>query len=80
LSRNLDLVERLRPIADRLATTLAPLAVAWTLAVPGVTAAIVGARTANQVDGWLSAASLQLPPTELGEIETAIAQSGAGEG
>lgn len=80
LSRNLDLVERLRPIADRLGTTLASLAVAWTLAIPGVTASIVGARTADQVDGWLPASSVQLGQSELAEIELTVTESGAGEG
>ena len=53
LGRNLALVERLRPLAERLGTTLPALAVAWTLAQPGVTAAIVGARLPRHVDGWL---------------------------
>jgi aryl-alcohol dehydrogenase-like predicted oxidoreductase len=73
LSRNLDLVDRLRPIAARLDTSLAALAVGWTLTVPGVTGAIVGARSASQVDGWLPAAAVGLTPHDMRDIERAVA-------
>jgi aryl-alcohol dehydrogenase-like predicted oxidoreductase len=36
------------------------VAIAWTLTWPGVTGAIVGARSPSQVDGWLGAATLTL--------------------
>lgn len=78
LSANLALVERLRPLAQRHGTTLSALAVAWTLAQGGVTSAIVGARRADQVDGWLPAAELVLEPVDLAEIERAIEETGAG--
>jgi aryl-alcohol dehydrogenase-like predicted oxidoreductase len=78
LSRNLALVDRLRPLADRLETTLPALAVAWTLAQPGVTAAIVGARLPRHVDGWLPGADLELGESELREIDEALAETGAG--
>jgi aryl-alcohol dehydrogenase-like predicted oxidoreductase len=55
------------------------MSVAWTLAVPGVTAAIVGARRADQVDGWLPADGLELGADTLAEIEQAIAETGAGD-
>jgi aryl-alcohol dehydrogenase-like predicted oxidoreductase len=80
LTRNLALAEALRPIAEARGTTVAALAVAWTLAWPGVTAAIVGARSATQVDGWLPAADLRLTPAELDQVAAAIAATGAGEG
>jgi aryl-alcohol dehydrogenase-like predicted oxidoreductase len=78
LSANLALVERLRPVAERAGTTLPALAVAWTLAQPGVTTAIVGARLPRQVDGWLPAADLELDDDVLREIDEAIAATGAG--
>jgi aryl-alcohol dehydrogenase-like predicted oxidoreductase len=78
LSQNLALVERLQPIAERLGCDLPALAVAWTLAVPGVTGAIVGGRRPDQVDGWLAAAGLRLSEADLGEIEQAIGETGAG--
>jgi aryl-alcohol dehydrogenase-like predicted oxidoreductase len=78
LSRSLDLVERLRPVAARLGASIPALAVAWTLAQPGVTGAIVGARRPDQVDGWAAAPALVLDGDTLGEIDRAIAASGAG--
>ena len=78
LSKNLALVQRLRPIAKRLRVELPALAVAWTLAVPGVTAAIVGARRPDQVDGWLPASEIELGEDEAAEIEEAIKEMGAG--
>jgi aryl-alcohol dehydrogenase-like predicted oxidoreductase len=78
LARNLDLVERLRPIASRLEVTLPELAVAWTLAQVGVTAAIVGARLPRHVDGWVDAPAVDLPHEVLAEIAEAVRASGAG--
>jgi aryl-alcohol dehydrogenase-like predicted oxidoreductase len=78
LSQNLELVRRLRPIAERLGCDLPALAVAWTLATPDMTAAIVGARRPAQVDGWIQAADVVLPPETLAEIERAIEETGAG--
>ncbi|MFC2145903.1 aldo/keto reductase [Acidobacteriota bacterium] len=50
LSTNLELVEKLRPIAERNKKTLAQLALAWTLRRPEVTSAIVGARRPSQIE------------------------------
>ncbi|PYO99049.1 MAG: aldo/keto reductase [Gemmatimonadetes bacterium] len=80
LSRNLALRDALKPIARRHGTTVSAVAVAWTLAWPGVTGAIVGARTAAQVDGWIGAATLALTAADLDEIATAITRTGAGTG
>ena len=80
LRRNLALRDALRPVAERHGTTVSAVAIAWTLAWPGVTGAIVGARTPDQVDGWIGAASLELDPGDLDEIARAVAQSGAGSG
>ncbi|HTX23088.1 MAG TPA: aldo/keto reductase [Steroidobacteraceae bacterium] len=80
LERNLALAEGLKPIAERHATTVAAVAIAWTLAWRGVTGAIVGARCPSQVDGWLAAAALELTPEDLREIALAIAKTGAGSG
>ena len=78
LSQNLALVERIRPIAERLGCTVSALAVAWTLAVPGVTGAIVGARSPEQVVGWLPAGDLELDDEALAEVELATEETGAG--
>lgn len=78
--RNLALRDALRPIADRRGTTVAAVAVAWTLGWPGVTGAIVGARSPEQVDGWIGAAGLTLSREDLEEIAGAIDRTGAGAG
>jgi len=51
LSRNLELVERLRKISARYNTSPGAVAIAWTLRQPAVTGAIVGFRSAEQVEG-----------------------------
>jgi aryl-alcohol dehydrogenase-like predicted oxidoreductase len=79
-SRNLALRDALRPIAQRHACSVSSVAVAWTHGWPGVTAAIVGARTPAQVDGWIQAANLQLAPEDREEISSAIARTQAGSG
>ncbi len=78
LSRILHLVEELRAIARRLGVELSALAVAWTLAIEGVTAAIVGGRRPDQVDDWLPAADIALTDADLVEIEQLIEATGAG--
>jgi aryl-alcohol dehydrogenase-like predicted oxidoreductase len=80
LNRNFALRDALRPIAQRHQTTVSSVAIAWTLAWPGVTAAIVGARTPEQVDGWIGAASLELTAADLDEITAAIGRTQAGAG
>ena len=80
LERNLALRDALIPIARRHNTTVSSVAVAWTLAWPGVTGAIVGARSSLQVDGWIGAAALALTATDLDEIALAIERTGAGQG
>jgi aryl-alcohol dehydrogenase-like predicted oxidoreductase len=80
LHRNVALRNALQPIARRHGTTVSAVAIAWTLAWPGVTAAIVGARSAEQVDGWIGAATLELTLEDLDEIARAIGRTGAGAG
>lgn len=80
LSRNLALRDALAPVARRHGTTIAAVAVSWTLAWPGISGAIVGARSAEQVDGWIGAATLTLTPADLDEIAAAIRRTGAGAG
>jgi aryl-alcohol dehydrogenase-like predicted oxidoreductase len=80
LSRNLALRDALRPIAQRHGTTVSAVAIAWAMAWPGVTGAIVGARSPRQVDGWIGAATCHLTSADLEEIANAIARTGAGTG
>lgn len=80
LVRNLALADALRPIAARHETTVASVAVAWTLAWPGVTGAIVGARRPDQIDGWIGAATLQLTRQDLTEIAATMQSQNVGGG
>ncbi len=75
LSRNLALVERLQPIAERHGTTVAAVAVAWVIEQQGVTGAIVGARRPSQIDGWIAAGTLRLSDQDLAEIAAAIQET-----
>ena len=76
LSRSLALAERLEPVAERHGVPVAAVAVAWVLATPGVTGAIVGARRPSQVDGWLPTGSLQLTDADLAELRAAVEDTG----
>ena len=80
LRRNLALRDALRAVARQHDSSVSAVAVAWTLAWPGATGAIVGARSPEQVDGWLRAATLQLTPEDLDEIASAIRRTRAGGG
>jgi aryl-alcohol dehydrogenase-like predicted oxidoreductase len=80
LEANLALRDALRPVAKRRGVPVGAVAVAWTLAWPGVSGAIVGARSPEQVDGWISAANLLLDAEDLAEIGAAVLGTGAGTG
>ena len=80
LDRNLALAASLKPVAERRGTSVSTVALAWTLAWPGLTAAIVGARSPAQVDGWIDAASFELTADDFDTIAEAIKATGAGAG
>jgi aryl-alcohol dehydrogenase-like predicted oxidoreductase len=69
LSKNLALVERLRDVGERHGRPPGQVAIAWTLHNPAVTGAIVGARSARQIEGTVGAADLRLTHDEIAEIE-----------
>jgi len=68
LGRNLDLQALLVRIGERHGASAAAVAVAWVLRHPAVTGAIVGARSAAQVDGFVRAAEVRLVEEDLQEI------------
>jgi len=80
LQNNLALRDALKPTAQRHGTSVSSVAIAWVLSWPGVTSAIVGARSPEQVDGWIGAANLALTPNDLEEIAQAINRTHAGTG
>ncbi len=72
LSKNLEVVELLKDIGSRHDKSPAEVAIAWTLRHPAVTAAIVGGRRPDQVDGIIGAAEFRLSDDEVAEIEAAL--------
>jgi aryl-alcohol dehydrogenase-like predicted oxidoreductase len=68
----LTAVQRLVPIAGDLGLTPAQLAIAWVLANPNVSAAIVGASRPAQIDENVKASGVVLPTDVLAEIDTAL--------
>ena len=69
LSRNLALAEKLNEIGFTHNLSPGIVAIAWTLRQPAVTAAIVGVRSPEQIEGLLPAAEFRLSDTELAEID-----------
>jgi aryl-alcohol dehydrogenase-like predicted oxidoreductase len=69
LSKNLQLVEGLRPIAARLGISVAQLALAWVLRLPVVTSAIAGARRPQQIEETVQAGDVDLSPAVVDDIE-----------
>ncbi len=73
-SATVELVERLKPIANRHRRTCAQLAVSWVLRRREVTAAIVGARRPSQIAETVQAADWQLSADEIEAIERLLAK------
>ena len=80
INNNIALRDALVPIAARRGATVAAIAVAWTLSWNGVSGAICGARTPDQVNGWVGAAKVTLTTEDLAEIAAAVKRTGAGTG
>jgi aryl-alcohol dehydrogenase-like predicted oxidoreductase len=64
------MLARLRPVAEAHDATFAQLAIAWAIAQPGVTAALVGARNARQAKENARAASITLSDEEVATINS----------
>ena len=73
LSRNLELANLMMKIGARHGVSAGVVAIACTLNHPGVTAAIVGGRSAEQVEGVFPAASFVLPEEEFAEVQAFLA-------
>jgi methylglyoxal reductase len=71
--RVLGALEKVRPIADAHRVSLANLAVAWVIGEPGITAALVGARTPEQAAENAKAAAVRLSEDERRTIAQAFA-------
>jgi aryl-alcohol dehydrogenase-like predicted oxidoreductase len=80
LRRNLAVVDRLSELAKQRGITVSQLAIAWVLAQPGVHVAIVGARSARNIEQSLAAADVVLSQEDLAEIERINADAVSIEG
>jgi aryl-alcohol dehydrogenase-like predicted oxidoreductase len=72
LDRNLATGAALARIAERHGVSQASAAVAWTLGFRGVTGAIVGARSPEQIDGWIDGAALELTAEDYAEAGSVV--------
>jgi aryl-alcohol dehydrogenase-like predicted oxidoreductase len=70
----LELVEQLKPIAERNGKTLAQLSISWVLRRPEVTAAIVGARRPEQILETVPASEWDLNEEDIEQIEQLLAE------
>lgn len=75
LKRNVDRVERLKTIAARLELTVAQLAVAYVLAHPALTSAIVGVRKPDHLLGILPASEADLDQATVDEIRAIVSKA-----
>ena len=73
IQRKFDLVDALSAVADKAGLSMTHLAVAFTLAHPGVTSAIVGPRTMDQLEDLLAGADARLYADTLDAIDDVVA-------
>jgi aryl-alcohol dehydrogenase-like predicted oxidoreductase len=64
-----DLLDQLRQLASGLECTVAQLVIAWTLAQPGITVALCGAKRPEQIVETAAAMRLSLSPAVLQQID-----------
>jgi aryl-alcohol dehydrogenase-like predicted oxidoreductase len=77
LSRNIELVERLKKVGARHGRGPGEIAISWVLKKSAITGAIVGARNAKQADGVMRAGEIKLTSEDITEIEGAAAAATA---
>jgi aryl-alcohol dehydrogenase-like predicted oxidoreductase len=74
--RNQDFLDELRRIASAAGRTVAQLVVNWTIHQPGITAALCGAKRADQIRETAGAMLRKLSAEELQEIDAALSRRG----
>jgi aryl-alcohol dehydrogenase-like predicted oxidoreductase len=73
LKGSLEVVDRLRPVAERIGCALSELALAWNVHQPGVTAAIAGSRNPGHVRSNAAAGDIELDDASLAELDALLA-------
>ncbi len=77
--RELDTVDALRPIAAAAGVSMATLAVAWVLANPVITSAIIGASRPEQLADNVAAVGLEIEPELAGQLDALTADYRMGD-
>jgi len=72
IQRKLDIAEALRPVADGAGISMSHMAIAFAIAHPGVTSAILGPRTQDQVEDLLAGADVRLDADTLDAIDEIV--------
>jgi aryl-alcohol dehydrogenase-like predicted oxidoreductase len=67
--RAYDIIDAIKPIADKHGVSIARVALAWLLTRKGVMSVIVGAKTIDQLDDNLAAAKLELSAQDIAELD-----------
>jgi aryl-alcohol dehydrogenase-like predicted oxidoreductase len=75
-TKNQDFIDELRVIAGSLGKTVAQLVVNWTVAQPGITAALCGAKRAHQIEETAQGMGWELPEDTQSLITQALARRG----
>jgi aryl-alcohol dehydrogenase-like predicted oxidoreductase len=70
--RKFDAVDALRAVADKAGLSMTHMAIAFTLAHPGVTSAILGPRTMDQIQDLLAGADVRLDAQTLDAIDEIV--------
>jgi aryl-alcohol dehydrogenase-like predicted oxidoreductase len=70
--RRLDAVERLIPLAEEAGLSMPHLAMAFVISHPGVTSALLGVRTMEQLDGLLAGVDVVLSDEVLDRIDEIV--------
>ena len=73
--RTIRMAKKLAAYAADHGHTLIELDIAWVLAHPAMTTALVGAKSPAQVDGWLGAGDWELTPDQMREINAIAAEA-----
>jgi aryl-alcohol dehydrogenase-like predicted oxidoreductase len=70
--RVLGFLDQIRPIAEEHNATLAQLVIAWTIAQPGITAALVGARKEEHARENAAAANIRITAAQMNQINSLL--------
>jgi aryl-alcohol dehydrogenase-like predicted oxidoreductase len=70
-----DTLEQLRAFAAQRGRTMIDVTLAWTLAQPGVTAVVTGARSAAQLGGQVAGAAAPLSSDDLAEVNRMVSSA-----